>query len=305
MAQQIVVMKSSLGFVDRLQCLSHIIQYCITNKAILCIDWRDERWGQGKWDFHDFFEVLGIHTIPLEIVARIVGAKIIPSCWTPDLIKNPLTKECYDPKYICPIMKDGFARVQGDILVTNGLGQRFYQTSVIVTNIRFKKQISDLIQQRLSNFRLPATVVHLRGTDRFSPDLLEGLLKEYKALDENHKKRVYHISDSFELMEEWKQKVPNSQICNSNSCILKITDTTKKATHMMAAEELYGYTINKYDLIIDSLADFVALSFATVALGQNQSVYFEVARKLAKYGGPDALAAWLNGYKPPTDTQPS
>jgi hypothetical protein len=298
MTQQIVVMKSCAGFVDRLQCLSHLIQYCITNQAILCVDWRDEHWGQGKLDFHDFFEILGVYTIPISVVARIVGAKVVPSCWTPELIRNPLATEYYTPEYSCPIMKDDFARVHGDILVTNGKGRRFYQTSVMLTNLRFKKSVSDLIKQRLLNFRLPATVVHLRGTDRYIPEIIDRLFKEYDALHEIHKKRVYHISDSVELMDEWTKKVPNSQICNPNCSVLKITDTTKKATHMMDAHELKAYGISKYDLIIDSLADFVALSFASVAIGQEQSVYFEIARKLATYAGPGALAAWLNGYKP-------
>ena len=68
----------------------------------------------------------------------------------------------------------------------------------------------------------------------------------------------------------------------------------------MNSSEFDSFGIRKYELIIDSLADFVALAFATSAVGQTKSVFFEVARKLAKYGGPDAIAAWLNGYKPQT-----
>ena len=128
--------------------------------------------------------------------------------------------------------------------------------------------------------------------------MIDILLKEYNLLDEESKKHVYHISDSVELMNEWTKKVPHSQLCNPNCSILQITDTAKKATHLMDSSELKSYGISKYDLIIDSLADFVALTFATSAVGQTKSVYFEVARKLAKYGGPEAIAAWLNGYKP-------
>jgi len=111
---------------------------------------------------------------------------------------------------------------------------------------------------------------------------------------------VYHISDSVELMNEWIVKVPHSQLCNPNCSILQITDTEKKATHLMNSSELKSFGISKYDLIIDSLADFVALTFATSAIGQTKSVFFEVARKLAQYGGPEAIAGWVNGYKPQT-----
>ena len=300
MAQQIVVMKSGVGFVDRLQALSHIIEYCIINKAVLCVDWRDYSWGQGQWDFHDFFEILGIYTIPLDIVTRIINAKVVPVCWTNELIKIPLQKHINTVEYSGPIMQEGYKKIEGDIIVTNCKGYRYYHTRNILTNIRFKKNISDLIQQRLLNYYLPATVVHLRGTDRFTPDVIDILVNEYNLLDEESKKHVYHISDSVELMNEWTKKVPYSQLCNSNCSILQITDTSKKATHLMNSSELDSFGIRKYELIIDSLADFVALTFATSAVGQTKSVFFEVARKLAKYGGPDAIAAWLNGYKPRT-----
>jgi len=300
MVQQIVVVKSGAGFVDRLQALSHIIEYCLINKAVLCVDWRDYSWGQGQWDFHDFFEILGIYTIPLDIVIRIVNAKIVPVCWTNELIKNPLEKDMYKDEYCGPIMQEGYKKIDGDIIVTNCKGYRYYHTRNILTNIRFKKNISDLIQQRLLNFYLPATVVHLRGTDRFTPEAIDILFKEYNLLDEQSKKRVYHISDTVELMNEWIAKVSHSKLCNLNCSILKITDTSKKATHLMNSSELQLFGIRKYELIIDSLADFVALAFATNAIGQTKSVFFEVARKLAQYGGPDAIAAWLNGYKPQT-----
>ena len=303
MAQQIVVMKSGVGFVDRLQALSHIIEYCLINKAVLCVDWRDYSWGQGKWDFHDFFEILGIYTIPLDIVTRIVNAKIVPVCWTNELIKKPLQKHINTVEYCGPIMQEGYKKIEGDIIVTNCKGYRYYHTRNILTNIRFKKNISDLIQQRLLNYYLPATVVHLRGTDRFTPDVIDILVNEYNLLDEESKKHVYHISDSVELMNEWTKKVPYSQLCNKNCSILQITDTSKKATHLMNSSELDSFGIRKYELIIDSLVDFVALTFATSAVGQTKSVFFEVARKLAKYGGPDAIAAWLNGYKPQTKKQ--
>ena len=225
MAQQIVVMKSGVGFVDRLQALSHIIEYCLINKAVLCVDWRDYGWGQGQWDFHDFFEILGIYTIPLDIVTRIVNAKIVPVCWTNELIKNPLQKHINTVEYCGPIMQEGYKKIEGDIVVTNCKGYRYYHTRNILTNIRFKKNISDLIQQRLLNYYLPATVVHLRGTDRFTPDVIDILVNEYNLLDEESKKHVYHISDSVELMNEWTKKVPYSQLCNKNCSILQITDT--------------------------------------------------------------------------------
>ena len=58
--QQILVVKGWEGFADRLQALSHCMNYCIKYNAAICIDWRDYMWGQDNEDFSDYFEIVGI-----------------------------------------------------------------------------------------------------------------------------------------------------------------------------------------------------------------------------------------------------
>jgi len=300
---QIVIMKAWEGFADRLQVLSHLINYCLVNKAILCVDWRDENWGQGKWDFSDFFEIIGMPVIPLEMVNDIEDAKIVPSCWTKEFIEKPMSRLCLRKEFICPIMCDSSQKIEGDILVTNGNGFRKYDCENIIGNLRFKPNVANLIKQRLSNFYLPATVIHLRGTDRYSPELMNTWLKQFDTLMPHSKARVYHVSDSKDLIEELLKKVPYSEPCIQNSSILKIPHSTKQGTHQLSTETLEFYDVTKYDLIIDALADFLALAYATDAIGFQKSVYFEMARHISKYG-PELTGMLLNGYEPQRKSLP-
>jgi hypothetical protein len=296
-------MKAWEGFADRLQVLSHLMMYCLVNHAILCVDWRDENWGQGKWDFSDFFEIIGMPVIPLEMVNRIKDAKIVPSCWTKEFIEKPINLLCLREEFICPIMRDSFEKVEGDILVTNGRGFRKFAGENIIGNLRFKPNVVTLIKQRLSNFYLPATVIHLRGTDRYSPDLMNTWLKQFDTLMPHSKARVYHVSDSKDLIEEWLKKVSYSEPCIQNSSILKIPHSTKQGTHQLSTEALAFYNVTKYDLIIDALADFLALAYATEAIGFEKSVYYEMARHISKYG-PELIGSLVHGFQPQRKSLP-
>jgi len=300
---QIVIMKAWEGFADRLQVLSHLIIYCLVNHAILCVDWRDENWGQGKWDFSDFFEIIGMPVIPLEMVNFNKDTKIVPSCWTKEFIVKPMSRLCLRDEFICPIMCDSSQKIEGDILVTNGNGFRKFASESIIGNLRFKPIVTNIIKQRLSNFYLPATVIHLRGTDRYSSDLMNAWLNQFDTLMPHSKARVYHVSDSKDLIEEWLKKVPNSEPCIENSSILKIPHSTKQGTHQLSAEALEFYGVTKYDLIIDSLADFLALAYATEAIGFEKSVYFQMARNISKYG-PELTGTLLNGFQPQRKSLP-
>lgn len=299
---QIVIMKAWEGFADRLQVLSHLIAYCHMNKSVLCVDWRDENWGQGRWDFNDFFEIIGIPTITLDMIPYINQPTIVPSSWRLEFIKQPMKKLFLRNEFTCTmessIFSNIYKKIEGDIIVINGRGFRKYYSENIIGNLRFKKPVSELIKKRLSSFYLPATVVHLRGTDRYLPELLDMWFKEYEALMPHNKARVYHITDSIDLMKQWQEKVPHSQLCFPGSSILKIPSSTKQGSHKLCPEALEFYDVSKYDLIIDSLADFMALAYATDAIGLEKSIFFEMARSLSNFG-TELIGDLLQGYQPP------
>ena len=65
MDRQILLVKGWEGFGDRLQVVTGCIKYCLHHNASICVDWRDYMWGQDKTDFTDYFEIMGVQSVPL------------------------------------------------------------------------------------------------------------------------------------------------------------------------------------------------------------------------------------------------
>ena len=58
-----LLVKSHVGFADRLQALSHAVHYAFKHDRILCVDWRDTIWSDGVIDFAAFFDTCSVPTI--------------------------------------------------------------------------------------------------------------------------------------------------------------------------------------------------------------------------------------------------
>ncbi len=305
MEQQIVVMKGFEGFADRMQVLSHCINYCKVNDAVLCVDWRDEMWGQGTLDFWDYFEIVGIATISLDDVVKEIdlGASIVPNCWTKKLIVDPPTRSSLSEAFSGPLNKITYEKVDGDIVVASVGLHRMFHSNNLVENIRLKLQVATKIQERLENYFLPCTVVHLRGTDRFDTSLVDQCFKEFSELPLHCKARTYVISDMSDLIAAWIEKVPDAEILNKGSAILSLPNAVKQGSHQYAEEILEYYGVSKFDLNLDTLIEFIGLCFATDAIGSEKSTYFSLSRFMNKEG-VDALSKWLHGYKPQKKSLP-
>lgn len=299
MKKQIVVMKGFEGFADRLQVLSHCIHYCKLHGAVLCVDWRDEMWGQGTFDFWDYFEIIGIPTISIEALALEIegGASIEPASWTRELLLSPPTRNTLSENYSGPLNKITYEEVSGDIVVVSVGLHRMYHSNNLVENIRLKADVAAKIQARLSDFYLPCTVIHLRGTDRFDPTLIDQCLLKFNDLPLHCKARTYVISDMPDLIESWREKVPDSEILNKESSILSLPNAVKKGSHQYAEEILEFYGVSKFDLNLDTLIEFLGLCFASDAIGMEKSTYYSVARFISNEG-VEAISAWMHGYKP-------
>ena len=292
---QIVCMKAYEGFADRLQALSHLLQYCIVHDAILCVDWRDENWGQGTLDFSDLFDISGVKTISWHELPS--EGKIVPSVWTHEDIRKPMDKRFLSKEYTGPLMEDSDQKIEGDIIVTNSKGFRRFHIINMVNNLRIKQSVMEKIRHGLQNFYLPCTVVHLRGTDRYADSTIEIQLDVYKKLLPHEKARMYIVSDSNKLVQEWLTHVPACHVINQCSKTLTLPDELKQGTHQLSSEVLEFYRIKKYDLIIESLIDFIALCFAPCVIGNEKSVFFHMPRFLNQLT-PDHLSQMFYGYKP-------
>lgn len=305
--RQIVVMKGWEGFADRLQCLSHLLHYCIVNNADICIDWRDDMWGQEKYDFHDYFEIVGVNTITInKVLERIKnGASVIPSTWSLTDIINPPNPTILFNSYTY-IIDSSYKKIDKDIIITNCKGNRIWHIDNLITNIRLKKDISDIIITRINKLQLPFTAIHLRGTDRLNnkptTESIKPAVEKFNKLHDYAKKNIYVFSDMKEMITLWKEQCPQTNTLFDDYSIYKIPNaalsTEKKGTHQYNKSFLDYFSITKHDINLDSLTDFIILCYANFIIGNNSESCFTQMCIFISSCGKKGISKWLHGYEP-------
>ena len=297
----IILIKGNEGFADRLQVLSHCIQYCLKHDAYLCVDWRDHMWGQNKYDFFDFFDISGIKIMNLEDVVRYAkdGARILPNNVTIDLIEAvPLKIGGFEYSLPNDILNNGFKKIDSDIVVFNTSKHRNYFRNNLLKNIALKPHICQIIKDKLKDIKFPYNMVHLRGTDRMESNTNEVLINTLSDKFTNNKNinindTLYIISDSKILIELWMKKYPNSKVFNPFNNLLRLNNTTNKATHKFTEVELKRHYIDKFNLNIDTLTDFIGLCYAKHIIGNEKSLFYSMSRHLHT----DENGHWLGIWK--------
>ena len=288
---QIVVMKGWQGFADRLQLLSHLLNYCKKNNATICVDWRDKIWGQEVEDFSDYFEVIGIPTITIQEVVKKAksGASIYPSTWTLEMLEKPSTIEAYDDKYKL-LLTEKNTVFPGDILVTCSKGLRQWSSIILGDHLRFKHSIADEIISKL-NVQRPYCLVHLRGTDRGVEGLFEMYVEGYNNIQPDRKDNTYIISDSPTYIRKWLELFPNSKMAIQNPPVLQLPDAGK-GTHLIGSDDLAALGIKKHDLNINLLTDFMLYGFSNINVGFSESAFVVMGRLFSKSGVPKKWLGW-------------
>jgi len=306
---QIVLMKGNQGFADRLQVLSHCLHYCILNNASICIDWRDELWGQEKLDFNDYFEVLDINIISVgEVVERLKnGSSVFPQAWTIKDIEDPPNPTTRFNKYNYTF-ENNYKKLKEDIIVINCDGLRTYHIDNLVSNIRLRPNISDIIIRRIGKLRLPYTIIHLRGTDRLNKktiaESIEPAIEKYNKLPKYAKNRLYVLSDMKEMITLWREKFPETNVIFEDYTIYKIPDDEisngMQGIHQLDEDILSYYSIDKHQINIDTITDFVIMCYSKWIIGNNEdSVFTKLSRFISKTG-KRGISKWLDGYEPET-----
>jgi hypothetical protein len=295
----VVVMKATEGFADRLQSLSHCIEYCKTHDAYLCVDWSDIIWGNGEFNFQDVFELRGLKTMTKEqvcILARQPGIKINPPAWTPELIWMPSNRSIFKEELVGDFMtkSNPIPKCEGDILVTNGNGDRGWWTRNIAEHVVLRPHVSEQVRALLTGFNPNSCVVHLRGTDRPDETFTDHAITTISQFPEECP--VYVVTDMPSMWYKFKTGVPRSELVNKGD-LFKLPETSKYGTHHILPTQIKEYGVNKWTLMIELLADFVALWSAQWAVGKTQSHYFRMAREMAKLPS-SGLSRFLGGWTP-------
>jgi len=295
----VVVMKATEGFADRLQVLSHCIRYCKDHNAYLCVDWSDGIWGNGEFNFQDVFELKGIKTMTKDavlVLAKQPGVKINPPCWTAEKIWRPVDSITGGDDYIGPFMSKAnpLPKCEGDILVTNGQGDRGWWTMDIGEHISLRPHVSEQVKALLKDFNPNSVAVHLRGTDRPDETFTDHAITTISQFPEECP--VYVVSDAPSMWKQFKEAVPRSQLVNPNGSVFKLPETSEWGTHQTIPPLMKKYGVKKWDLMVELLADFVALWSAQWAVGKTKSYYFRLARELAKL--PQSAMKRFLGWTP-------
>lgn len=310
-SKQIVVVKGWEGFADRLQILSHSMNYCILHDAVLCVDWRDEMWGQGDSDFHNYFDILGIETTTIDVVITRLqsGATCFPPSWTIADLSAPMTKYI-SMKHTAKKTEDMFLEYKKreyDILVVKN-GLRTYHITNLVNHLRMIPSVSHAVQANLEHIVSPFTAVHLRGTDRIAEPAetsIDKTIIKFGRLPKYQQSRVYVLSDMKSMVDLWVAQHPTSVHTNPSNCISKIDmgSGSEKCcgSHMLAKEVYEYYGITKYEMNIDTLTDFVVLATADWCVGnmETESCFTKMSRFIYNNAGSDGIRAWLgDSYVP-------
>ena len=291
----VVVFRGIEGWCDRLQVLAHCIQYCLRFNAVLCVDWHDMVWGGGEFDFNSCFTLEGVKTMNRLQMLKLVATgrmDVRPSCWDLGKMMRHLDAETWKDEYIGEFMKFELVKCPGDILVTNGRGERQWDCRLLCKHLRFQPAVVEGIKERLKDYDPNSLVVHLRGTDR--PDA-EGNYTE-KAIEAAkktgiHPNQVFVVTDQKELWERFRAGFPGARLVNPASNILRLP-TSKNGTHQFHILELKKLGVKKWDMMLDLLADWVALVSASTAMGRSESTYFSMARSLHELSWEEMLGGW-------------
>lgn len=304
----IILFKGWEGWCDRLQVLTHLINYCIKFDARLCVDWEDMVWGGSEFGFNEAFELIGVKTASKNEVLRAMiqqGAKIEPPAWTWEdaYYKSPgiggkfLSTDRH--LYIPSIMCDDPQRVDADVILTQGEGTRVYDTNVFLKHVRLRPWLIEGIKSILSDFDPNSIVIHLRGTDRPEDKYAKSAIN---ALKDQHSLPIYAITDDQELWEEFKAGVPQARLLNPNSTALRIKLAKQTGLHFAKPSELKAQGITKKQLLIELLADWFALCFAQSGFGREVSTYFSMARKVHAIGNDVISQNLFGGWMPTRKT---
>jgi len=303
----IVLFKGWEGWCDRLQVLTHLINYCLKYDAKLCVDWEDMVWGGNEFGFNEVFELIGVKTASKNDVLRAMiqqDAKIESPAWTWEDayykmpgVRGHLIGRTTATQYISSVMKFGdVPRVDADVIITNGDGERTYDVETFLKHVRLRPWVIEGIKSILSDFDPNSIVIHLRGTDRPEEKFVSSAIN---VLKDEHRLPIYAITDDRKLWDEFKAGVPHARLLNPNSTSLRIKVNEKMGIHFAKPSELKAQGITKKQLLIELLADWFALSLATSGFGREVSTYFQMARRL-HLAGNDVISQNLFGGWMPT-----
>ncbi len=289
-ATRYLLVKAHVGFGDRLQALSHAIQYAQKYQRTLCVDWTDGIWSDGTLDFDTYFDLCGVPMISSHELYRLSASNISPLGWANQLERTADSKFLYRPAYQNPLLDSDHA---AEILVYGSTSDRTYYRDNL-NLLRVKRPFRDLIVAELKKYKSCQRVVHLRGTDRRKSASYEDYMLQIankmeagfkakgtgtflgknepvpgqkEAVPENEPFLV--VTDSLPLFEQLQSRYPNAVL---------------RTPHLDQFDALQGThfqsSIPKHEYNLQMLIDFFLLVYAPECISDGESYFSIMARFL-------------------------
>ena len=148
----------------------------------------------------------------------------------------------------------------------------------------------------------------MRGTDRLNKktiaESIEPAIEKYNKLPKYAKNRLYVLSDMKEMITLWREKFPETNVIFEDYTIYKIPDDEisngMQGIHQLDEDILSYYSIDKHQINIDTITDFVIMCYSKWIIGNNEdSVFTKLSRFISKTG-KRGISKWLDGYEPET-----
>lgn len=279
-----LVVKGWLGFGDRLESLKMAIQFALTHKLEIYVDWTDSIWSHGKESFYTYFNLVNMPTLKsLDDIPE--DATVFPEYWK-DHMKEPITQELLNDNTKNKDLNLGVLKpehLKADVLVFSSIGYRMlYSDSSFFANV-FRvtdSRILSKVRERDSKVGLSnALAVHLRGTDRKRNETQFTMKIQWQSVSAIHNgafnnRKIVVVSDDKTGVDIWKRFFPQSIVLSE----LSLQNTSNKGNHNVNKEDLKD---SKDEMNVDMLVDFFTLSLAeTIQTTYKDSRFAQESRRL-------------------------
>lgn len=267
-----LVVKSLMGFGDRLESLAMCVDFAQKNNMKLHVDWSDSVWGDS---FYKYFSL----DVPYFDLDEASGLSVYPEYWK-NRLHEPLTEELI--KSIPELEIGKLTNYTTDVVVSSCRGIR-----AIYCDYKFMglKVIHPTIRQEVRQRQLVYSLkdrwcIHLRGTDRCkTKERRELRFQElYLILVSrgllNFSNKCVVLSDDPEYISLWKRR-------DKSPVLSELFDTGTKGLHYSTPEDL-GTTKEHLNILL--LIDFFTMASCKLVFSTCLDSRFALlAQKLRPY----------------------
>ena len=260
-----LLVKSHVGFGDRLQCLSHAMTYASKFNRTICIDWSDSAWSDGRLNFETYFSLCGVDSIGLPDLLQLDIESVFPQGWLNQLDRRADSKFIYKSEYVTTLPD---ADVEAEVVVYSSTGHRvFHQQNLCL--LRLKRPYRDQVIAELQRANEYRVVVHLRGTDRNGPQQHDAYLKTMTSASIPKSEPLLVVTDSLSLFQQFQTQYPNAVLRTPE--LGQFGD--QHGTHFQTVH-------SKHDFNMQTLIDFFIIMYAPVCIADGKSIFSSLARFL-------------------------